>query len=173
MPRLARLLDRLIGLVCLLGAGVGAGLLLLSLGLVSWSVGMRYFLGRPTPWVDEAVGYMLVGLVMAAAADALRRGEHIAVDLLPQRLGPRGRRAVEALGQAAVLAAGLALLKGGLDTVAFTRMLGIRSTGYLDMPMHLPQAMIPLGGGLLALAAAGGLLRMALGGAAATGDGAH
>lgn len=163
MRRLALLIDRCVGLLCWLGLAVSAVALLSSFGLVAYSVGMRYFLGRPVPWVDELVGYLLVGVVMFAAADALRRGEHIAVDLITDRLRGAARRGAQAFGLLAVGVAGAVLLIAGLETAAFTKLLGIRSTGYLNVPMHLPQLMIPLGGGLLALAAAGSLLRMALG----------
>jgi C4-dicarboxylate transporter DctQ subunit len=161
--RLARALDRLIGAVCLAGAALAALLVLVSLGLVGYSVLMRYFLNRPIPWVDELVGYLLVGLVMLAAADALRRGEHIAVDLVTGRLGPRGRQVSEAVGLVAVLAVGIALVIGGWQTAAFSALLGIRSTGYLAMPIHLPQALVPVGGALLSAAALAGLLRLATG----------
>ncbi len=124
---------------------------------------MRYFLNQPIPWVDELVGYLLVGLVMLAAADALRRGEHISVDLVTDRLGPRGRRLTAAAGQLAALVAGIALAVGGWQTAAFSKLLGIYSTGYLAVPIYLPQLLIPLGGLLLAVAATVGLLRMAAG----------
>jgi C4-dicarboxylate transporter, DctQ subunit len=163
MKALAHLADRLIGLLCRLGLALSALALLVSFALVVYSVAMRYLLNQPIPWVDELVGYLLVAIVMLAAADALRRGEHIAVDIITERLGPRGRTITAFSGLIAVAVAGAALVYGGLDTVSFTQMLGIRSTGYLAVPMHIPQFLIPLGGGLLFLAAIGGLLRMLLG----------
>ena len=173
MSRLAQLVDRAIGLVCLIAAGTAALLLLVSLGLVGYSVVMRYFMNRPIPWVDELVGYLLVGLVMLAAADALKRGEHIAVDLVTSRLGAFGRRLSLAFGQLAALVVGVALVVGGWQTAAFSKMLGIYSTGYLAMPIHLPQALVPVGGGLLALAALAGLMRMAIGQPPSTGEADH
>lgn len=167
MSRLARLAEQGIAQLCRLGAALGAVLLLISLALVGYSVVMRYFLNQPIVWVDELVGYLLVGLIMLAAGNALLRGEHIAVDLLTSRLGPNGRRVSDAAGLVAVLAVGLALLIGGWQTAAFSALLGIRSTGYLDMPIQYPQALVPLGGGLLALASIAGLLRMARGAPAA------
>ncbi len=158
-----RLVDRAAAILCLIGAGIAAALLLVSLALVAWSVLMRYFLNQPIPWVDELVGYLLVGLVMLAAADALRRGEHISVDLLTDRLGARGQRLTAAAGQLAVLVASLALVYGGWQTASFSKLLGIYSTGYLAVPIYLPQLLIPLGGLLLAVAAAVGLLRMVVG----------
>jgi C4-dicarboxylate transporter, DctQ subunit len=163
MHRLLRLIDRAIGVVCWTGLVLSAAALLTSFGLVAYSVGMRYLLGRPVPWVDEMVGYLLVALVMLAAADAMRRGEHIAVDLVTDRLTPARKTIMTVVALLSVAFCGLVLVVAGLETAAFTRLLGIRSTGYLNVPMHVPQLFIPLGGGLLALAALGGLLRMALG----------
>jgi C4-dicarboxylate transporter, DctQ subunit len=173
MTRLVRAVDRVIGRLCLFGTGIAAILLLASLALVFYSVFMRYFMNQPIPWVDELVGYLLVGLVMLAAADALRRGEHIAVDLLTGRLVGRGRRIALLFAQVACLVAGIALVIGGWQTASFTKMLGILSTGYLAMPMHLPQMMVPIGGALLTLAALSGLLRMAIGEPPTTEEGGH
>jgi C4-dicarboxylate transporter, DctQ subunit len=173
MNRLARTIDRIAGIVCTAGIMVAAVLLLASFALVAYSVFMRYFLNQPIPWADELVGYLLVAIVMLAAADALRRGEHIAVDLVTSRLPARGQRAVAAAGLVAVAVAGLALMVGGWQTARFTEMLGIVSTGYLSMPMHLPQMLVPIGGLLLAVAALGGLLRLALGESPTVGSGGH
>ncbi len=161
--------DRLIGGLCRLGVWLAGGLLLVSLALVSYSVAMRYFANRPVPWVDELVGYLLVAGVMLSAGEVMRRGEHIAVDLITERLPAGGKRVAEVLALVAVTVAGLALLVQGIDTVAFSQLLGIRSTGYLAVPIAWPQSLIPVGGALLALAALGGLLRLALGLPASTG----
>jgi C4-dicarboxylate transporter, DctQ subunit len=163
MNRSARAIDRAVGLACAVGAVLAAALLLASFALVVYAVVMRYFLNQPVPWSDELVGYLLVAVVMFAAADALRRGEHIAVDLVTSRLGPRAQRFVAGAGLVAVAIAGLALAVGGWQTASFTKMLGIVSTGYLTMPMHLPQLLIPIGGVLLTVAAAGGLVRLVCG----------
>ncbi|MGQ9369983.1 TRAP transporter small permease [Azospirillum sp. ST 5-10] len=161
--RLVAVVDGLAAVVSRVGMVLAALGLLACLGLVIWAVAMRYLLNAPVPWTDELIGYLLVGVVMLAAADALRRGEHIAVDVLTERLGPRGRRATAAFGMLSVLAAGAVLVYEGWKTMAFTEMLGIVSTGYLEMPMHLPQALVPVGGALLMLAAVAGLARMAVG----------
>ena len=72
-----------------LGIALAALTLIASMLLVTYAVVMRYFLNQPPPWVDEAVGYLLVATVMLAAANALLQGEHIAIDILPERLGVR------------------------------------------------------------------------------------
>jgi C4-dicarboxylate transporter DctQ subunit len=120
---------------------------------IGYSVVMRYVANRPVPWADELAGYLLVATVMLAAADALLHGEHIAVDILTERLAARGRRRVVVGGLAAVAAAAALLAVEGADMVAFARMVDLRSNGYLAVPMWIPQLLVPVGAALLGAAA--------------------
>lgn len=136
-----------------LGIALAALTLLASMLCIVYAVVMRYFFNQPPPWVDELVGYLLVAVVMLAAADALLHGEHIAVDILTDRLGPAGRRVVLLLGLVAAAATGVLLLKEGVDMVAFSRMVDLKSNGFLAAPMWIPQILLPIGAALLTLAA--------------------
>ena len=161
--RLLRHFDRAVALLASTAIALSAMALLVSLALIGYGVAMRYFVNRPVVWVDEMISYLLVAIVMLAAADALRKGEHIAVDIVTERLGPAGRRLTAASGLVAVAVCGAFLVEEGWGMVAFSRMVGIVSTGSLAMPVWLPQLLVPVGGGLLVLAALAGLARMALG----------
>ena len=156
-------IDRAIGAAARVGVAISAVALLTSLVSIGYGVFMRYVVNRPVPWADELTGYLLVAIVMLAAADALRRGEHIAVDLVTERLGPTGRRITTAAGMLAVAVCGLVLVTQGWATAAFSRMIGIVSTGSLSVPMWLPQILVPIGAVLLVAAAAAGLMRALLG----------
>jgi len=147
------LLDRLVRRLASLGVAIAAVALLASLVLIVFSVVMRYFVGQPAPWVDELVGYLLVACVMLAAGDALLRGEHLAVDLVTERLGARGRRFTLLLGLVAVALSALLLVVEGWDMVGFSRMVGLKSNGYMAVPMWVPQMLIPIGSAVLLLAA--------------------
>jgi C4-dicarboxylate transporter DctQ subunit len=146
-------LERVVRALARAGIALAALALLASLALIAWSVVMRYFLNHPIAWVDELVGYLLVASVMLAAADALIEGEHIAVDILTERLAARGRRAVLLIGLAAVGVSALLLAYAGYDMVAFSRTVGLLSNGYLAVPMWIPQAAVPIGSVLLLAAA--------------------
>ena len=135
------------------GIALAAIALLASMAMIVYSVVMRYLLNQPIPWVDEMVGYLLVACVMLAAADALRQGEHIAVDIVTERLSARGKRWTAVLGLLAVALSALLLLVEGWDMVAFSWMVGLLSNGYLAVPMWIPQALVPVGALLLLLAA--------------------
>ena len=145
--------DRLVRRLAMLGIALAAISLLGSLVLVVYSVVMRYFLNQPAAWVDEMVGYLLVACVMLAAADALLEGEHLAVDLVTERLSVRGKRCTLLAGLAAVALSALLLVFEGVDMVAFSRMVGLMSNGYMATPMWIPQLLIPIGAVLLLLAA--------------------
>ncbi|MEP7206818.1 MAG: TRAP transporter small permease [Casimicrobiaceae bacterium] len=146
-------LSRLVRTLAKVGIGLAAATLIASMLLIAYAVVMRYFVNQPPPWVDELVGYLLVAAVMLAAADALLEGEHIAVDILTDRLGARGRKAVLLGGLVAVAATGVLLLYEGVDMVAFSRMVDLKSNGFLAVPMWLPQILVPIGAALLTAAA--------------------
>ena len=79
---LLALLDRGLGAVTFAAAALGALLLLVMTAVVGYSVALRYLFNRPQVWTDQLVGYLLVVVVLAGAAEALRRGEHNGVDLI-------------------------------------------------------------------------------------------
>jgi len=140
------------------GIALAAIALLASLALIVYSVVMRYGLNQPIAWVDELVGYLLVACVMLASADTLLHGEHIAVDVVTERLSTRGKRLTLLAGLVAVLVSAALLAVEGYDMVAFARMVGLLSNGYLAMPMWIPQALVPIGAVLLFLAAVTALI---------------
>lgn len=148
VARVVRLLEAAVALLCRLGALVGALTGLVCFALVCLSVGWRYFLGRPQPWIDYVAAWLVVALVMFAAAETQRREEHIGVEELTARL-PRGpRRAARILAAAAVAATAAVLLWEGLATVSFSRMVGI-ATDVEGVPIWWVQTLIPLGAALL------------------------
>ena len=148
-----KLIDRLVRALARIGVALAAASLLGSMVLIGYSVVMRYFAGRPSPWADELAGYLLVGSVMLAAADALLGEEHISVDILVERLSARGRHVTMLIGLVAVAASAALLVVEGADMVAFSRMVGLKSNGYLEVPMWMPQVLVPLGAVLMGLAA--------------------
>ena len=147
-------IDRLVRALARIGIALAASALLASMFLIGYSVVMRYFLNRPVPWVDELSGYLLVAAVMLAAADALLEGEHIAVDVLTERLSVRGKRRTMLGGLIAVGLSALLLTVEGADMVGFSKLVGLMSNGYLAVPMWIPQLLVPIGAALMLAAAA-------------------
>jgi TRAP-type C4-dicarboxylate transport system permease small subunit len=148
-----KFIDRIIAALAALGVALAAIALIASMFLIAYSVVMRYFLNTPVTWVDELVGYLLVATVMLAAADALREGEHIAVDIVTERLGARGKRITALAGLFAVALAAALLTVEGADMVEFSRMVGLLSNSTMAVPMWIPQLAVPIGAALLGAAA--------------------
>lgn len=118
----------------------------------------RYLLGSPIRGAEEATGYMIVGMVMFGAAEALRRGDHLRIDLLTERCGPRIARLLDLVALLSVIAVGAILAWTGYEGARFAYSFGSYSSGHLAMPMWIVQAPLVIGGALLALVAAGNLV---------------
>jgi TRAP-type C4-dicarboxylate transport system permease small subunit len=136
----------------LFGAVSGA-IVVVVLALTSVGVFMRYVLDRPLRGVDEATGFLVVAIVMFGAAETLRRGEHIQIDLVTNAVRGRTRWLLDLWAYACVLVFSLVFLFTAWRTVAFTWRFGEYSTGYLEMPMWIPQATMLPGAALLGLVA--------------------
>ena len=134
-------------------AAVGASVVVLMMLVVAYSVVNRYILNTPITWTDELSGYLVVALVMLGAADALRRGDHISVDLITSRLNKRGKRLVEIWGYIVVLIFSSVLLMSSERTIDYSLNFEIVSEGYLEVPMWIPQSFLILGGSLVFLVA--------------------
>jgi C4-dicarboxylate transporter, DctQ subunit len=150
---------------------LGAAICLFLTAMVGYSVFMRYVVNQPQTWTDELAGYLMVLLVMLGVAEVARRGDHIGVDILTQRLGPRGRWLAEIWGTVTVIAVAGAILVSSLEMVEFSYSFGLISEGYVEAPMWIPQSAIPLGMGLLLLAALSRLFGHLVAGPGSVADG--
>jgi TRAP-type C4-dicarboxylate transport system permease small subunit len=163
-------LGRVVSALASLAMAGAALCLLASFALIGWSVLMRYAFNAPPVWVDEVVGFALVAIVMLAAAQTLRRDEHIGVDLLVTSLPPAAKRWARAW---AALATGLiagVLIFNGWGTAQLARQLGLLTEGSLEWPTWWLMMLMPVGGTLLLLAAVEALWRPALGATPAHGE---
>lgn len=161
--RLVRLVETVVGWLAR-GALVLSGLATLSVfGMICYSVGMRYFVRAPQPWVDEAAGWVLVAMVMLAIPEVQRRGDHIGIDFLASKLPPGRRPWVIGFGLVMVLVSAVILVIEGVEMVQFTHMIGLLSNQIPDVPLWAVQSMIPIGFALMLLVAAVQLLLVLFG----------
>jgi C4-dicarboxylate transporter DctQ subunit len=159
-PRASSFPERAATVISRIGGALSALLILVVLAITAVSVFNRYFLGRPLIGVDEATGFLVVAIVMFGAAEALRRGDHIRIDLLFDHLGPKMRWWLELWSLASVLVFAALLLVASWHTVVFSYRFGAYSTGYLLLPMWIPQSTMVAGAVLLGLAGLAAMLRL-------------
>ncbi|MCK4712009.1 MAG: TRAP transporter small permease [Marinosulfonomonas sp.] len=147
------LLTRLIGWLAFLASIVSSALVLLTLVVTGFSVFRRYVLGRPLTWSDELSGFLVVAIVMLGAAEVLRKGEHVSVDVFTEKATGRKRWFLELWSNLSVAIVSGVLFASAVNAVQFSRMIGIYSDGYLEAPLWIPQSFLLVGAGLLCLLA--------------------
>ena len=144
LRRTADQVDRTLGHVL-------SAVLALSVLAVLWQVVSRYLLADPSSFTDELVRYLLIWLGILGGAYAAGRRLHLAIDLVPSRLGPTKRRRLETLIYLLILLFSAAVLVyGGTRLVLLTLALGQRSPA-LDLPLGWVYAVLPLAGVTLCL----------------------
>ncbi len=127
---------------------------LMILVLVMYAVVQRYILNTPLKWGDEMLGYLLVAFVMMGAAEAYRHGDHIAIDLLSQRVGRRPRLLLDVFSDLCVIGFALVLGHSTWQSISFAISFGSYSPGYLEVATWIPQVPMMIGAVLLGLVAA-------------------
>ncbi|MBB4285371.1 TRAP transporter small permease [Roseospira goensis] len=124
-----------------------AGLCLcVNIGVVLFGIVARYGFGSSPIWTDELARYALIWAVLLAGAAALRRGEHMQIDILVSRLPGLLGRAVDLLRRLAIFA--VLLFMTVMGTVYAEKIWGM-STLALNVPRTIPTAAIPVGMGLM------------------------
>jgi TRAP-type C4-dicarboxylate transport system permease small subunit len=163
--RTRRLLDAAYDL-----AGALAALALVALLLIVLAQVALRLLAIPFPGGTEYAGYCMAAASFLALAHTFRRGAHIRVELLAQRLSPARRRALEIAATA--VAAGLAWYFAwfAVRAVRVSRLIGDVSQGQDATPLWIPQLAMAAGVILFAVALTDHLVGVARGGPGILGD---
>ena len=128
-------------------------LIIFVLAVVTYAIIQRYALGTPLLWGDEFIGYVLVAIVMLGTAEALRKGDHIAIDLLSSRAKPPLAKALDIWANLAVLAFAVILGWSSWAAIKFAYDFEEYSSGYIEIQTWIPQAPMLAGSILLGLVA--------------------
>jgi TRAP-type C4-dicarboxylate transport system permease small subunit len=120
---------------------------LLSL-LVFIQVVFRYALDLPLFWTEESARYCLVWASLLGAGVALKRGEHIAVTYLVERLPPAWNRPVLHVSRISVGAILAVVLWGGIRLVVVTHF---QLSPALQIPMSVPYLSVPVGAAIMVI----------------------
>jgi TRAP-type C4-dicarboxylate transport system permease small subunit len=110
---------------------------------------LRNFFASGIDWSDALVRYLVVWVAFVGAAIATREGKHITMDLLSRWLTGAGTLAIQALSNfiSAVICS--------LLTVAAARFIWFEaqmgSTTFLNLPVWVPELIMPVTFGLMAL----------------------
>lgn len=148
--RLDRGLGRLVEIVA-------AVIVFTEIVLLGAGVTARYVFHAPLVWSDELASILFLWLSMLGAVIALRRGEHMRMTGLVARVSPGTRLVLEALAVTAAIAFLLLILPHALDYAEEENFI---VTPALEISNAWRAAAIPVGMGLMLIAACFRLLRM-------------
>lgn len=152
---LAERLDRGLGGLVETAAAV---IVLLEIAILGAGVTARYLFHTPLVWSDELASILFLWLSMLGAVVALRRGEHMRMTGLVSRVSPEARMVLEALAITAAIAFLLLILPHALEYAEEEHFI---VTPALEISNAWRAAALPVGAGLMLLAASFRLLRLA------------
>ena len=148
MERVKGIVDRTLEvvLVVLMGASV------LN---VLWQVFSRFALGAPSSLTEEIARFLLIWIGILGAGYAVGRGDHLAFELLPQRLSGAPRSWLQiGIQFCVILFAGGVLVVGGFRLVYLQLTLG-QTSAALGLPMGYVYLVLPVSGALMCFYAIG------------------
>lgn len=129
---------------------VVSGLLVMLMALmvfnVTWQVLSRYVVQNPSSFTDELSRYMLIWLGMLGAAYVAGQNQHIAIDLLPNRLIGKSKMKLMVLINVIVLFFAFSVMvMGGINLVYITFILGQKSAT-MQIPLSYIYTILPISG---------------------------
>lgn len=151
----------LYGLVWFAGA-LSALLILAAFCFTIIAVFWRYVLSDPLLWPNDLTGWTLVALIMLGVSEAYRRGDHIAMDLVTERLTGEAKKVQEIWAHLSVLAVAIVLSLSSWHMVHFAYDWQAFTSTNIEIPLWIPQAPLFLGSVLLGITAFAKLLEFFL-----------
>jgi TRAP-type C4-dicarboxylate transport system permease small subunit len=116
---------------------------------VLWQVTSRYILSSPSSFTDELAGFLLIWVGLLGAAYVAGKNEHLAIDLLIQKSGPKRKKRLEVSISIFIMLFGFFVMVIGGGWLVFTRfLLNVRSAA-LELPLGLVYIVVPISGLLI------------------------
>lgn len=116
---------------------------------VLWQVFSRYVLASPSSFTDELAGFLLIWVGLLGAAYVAGKNEHLAIDLMLQKMKGTKKRRLQIIINAIVGAFALFVMVIGGVWLVYTRFyLGVNSAA-LALPLGYVYLVIPISGILI------------------------
>lgn len=144
------LIDRL----ALVASVIAAVILAAMTVAVIYDVAMRNLFNAPTVWVVEYTSYAMAWLCFLGASETLRRGEHVGLRVLTDRLPVAARGLVCRMADLIVAVTAGALAYAGARWTIDAYRIGEVSDTVLQTPQVVIRVAFPVGMVLIALVAA-------------------
>jgi TRAP-type C4-dicarboxylate transport system permease small subunit len=110
----------------------------------------RYFLSVSIPWAEEMMLFLMIGAVFLGIGPVGWLGRHIRMDVVVSLLPPRAREAFEIFSDLVTIATCVMLAVFAWPVMTMLAELDQRSA-MANIPLVVPQAVVPFGLSLMAL----------------------
>lgn len=110
----------------------------------------RYFLSAPLTWSEELARYLQIWMVMLGSAVMMRKGGHLAIDLVTASLPPKIKKVTDFVAYAATIVFFAIVFYYG---IFLTVNAGRQTSPAMNMPMSYVYASLPVGSALILLEA--------------------
>ena len=147
LDRLAALIDGVVRGVQVLATAT----LLAAVALNFVNIVGRYAFNAPIAWAEEVLLFMQVGVVFLGAVAVSREGRHIRMDVAVNLLPPGPLRIAEVVSQVVELVVAVAVTWLAFPLIRQLAEFDQRSQA-AQVPLYVPQALVPLGFTLIAVA---------------------
>jgi TRAP-type C4-dicarboxylate transport system permease small subunit len=117
----------------------------------------RYFFSASIYWAEEAMLFLMVGCVFFGSGVVAWGGRQIRMDVLIVALPPRAREALNLLSELVLIVTALTIVVFAAPVIRDLYDFDQRSQS-ADIPLFIPQALVPVGFALMALLVAVRLL---------------
>jgi len=127
--------------------GLTAVLMLIAVALNAANIVGRYVFFRPIASAEEIMLFLLVGIVFLGNAMVGFEGKQLRMDVILHALPPAWRRALDVAADLTMIAVCTILIVLGWPAVQMLAEFDQRSQA-AEIPMVIPQALVPIGLGL-------------------------
>lgn len=113
---------------------------------VLWQVTSRFIVGNPSSFTDELAGFLLIWVGLLGAAYATGQKQHLAIDLISQKMSPSRKRILDSIiNSFIILFAVMILIIGGTNLSYLTFQLNQISSA-LQLPIGYVYLVLPISG---------------------------
>jgi TRAP-type C4-dicarboxylate transport system permease small subunit len=116
---------------------------------VVWQVASRYLFSDPSSFTDELAVFLLIWVGMAGAAYVKGKNEHLAIDILPDKLSPPKKNRLIIFINFLIVIFSLSIMVIGGAWLVYTRFQMGQVSSALQMPLGVVYSIVPISGILM------------------------
>ncbi len=116
---------------------------------VLWQVLSRYILSSPSSFTDELAGFLLIWVGILGAAYVAGKQEHLAIDLVLQKAGPKNHKRLQLFINLCIALFALMVMVIGGTWLVITRFQFNVTSAALQIPLGFVYSIMPISGLLI------------------------